>query len=108
MILLAVERAAADDRGDADRAVLDPGVGDVVGRLAPVRVREVGPSVRRQRGVAGGLQLLPADVRNLHACRQLRHPSGQEAQAGADAVLLALLEEKLHAEADAENRNLTL
>ncbi len=66
-----------------------------------VDVRAVGDAVE-DRVRAPGLQPVPAHVRHRELPLEAPDAAGQEAEAGVASVLLALLEEELHADADAE------
>ena len=74
MVLDAEQPAARPHGGDPHLAVPDDRLGDARGRLAAVRMREVGPPRRLQRAGSGRLQLLPADVRNGDRGGQPRDP----------------------------------
>src|SRR5438552_12286939 len=103
MILHAEELAPLDDRRDGYAFVFDGRAYDLGRSVAAVRMREIGPTRRLQGAVRDGPQLLPADVRNAPG-RNARHAAGKQTEPGAHAVFLALLEEELHAETDAEHR----
>ena len=76
-------------------------------RADAVGVHEVEPLVldaREQRGALGGLDGVPAHVRDDRRLQPLDRPGPLAAALGLDAVLDAALEEHLHADADAEHR----
>src|SRR4051812_49372851 len=106
----AEERALSDDGGDGNARVVRNRVGQLRGRLAAVGIREVRPerllASFRERGLRAPHELLPADVRNLHAVRNPRDATGEKAQPRAQPILLSFFEQDLHPEADAEHRRL--
>src|SRR6185295_18045713 len=68
-----------------------------------VDVLAVADAVQHRMGL-GGMKLVPAHVRDRHVHLQAAHAPGQEAETAMDPVLLALLEQQLHADADTEQR----
>src|SRR4029079_15904858 len=94
---------AALDRGDDRGAVLDLGDGDRLVRGTTEGVREVDVlaiEAQEQLGLAVQAQAVPTHVRDVRAAE----PANRAAQhAETAAPLLAVLEEKLHPEADSEH-----
>src|SRR4029077_5885678 len=103
-----VERAAPDRGREGDPVVAGGHLERRIGGLRVVGVHEVEVRPARdaieERPVAPVRDLVPAHVRHLEPWREAAHRARDDVEALAPADLLALGEEKLVAEADAEER----